>query len=53
MQGKDSTLEVEDEVLKAVLVDEESNKVRDFIAHQTVSDLERLQLLYHNCTHTC
>ena len=37
--GKDSTLEVEDEVLKAVLVDENSNKVGLYCS-TTVSDLE-------------
>ena len=37
--GEDSTLEVEDEVLKAVLVDENSNKVGLYCS-TTVSDLE-------------
>ena len=37
--GKDSTLEVEDEVLKAVLVDENSNKVGLYCS-TTVSDIE-------------
>ena len=39
MQGKDSTLEVEDEVLKAVLVDENSNNVGLYCSTR-ISDLE-------------
>ena len=38
--GKDSTLEVEDEVLKAVLVDENSNKVGLYCSTR-ISDLEK------------
>ena len=38
--GKDSTLEVEDEVLKAVLVDENSNNVGLYCS-TTISDLEK------------